>query len=426
MLTIWWTAKVLLKRIINAAIGMKRKDFIKTLAFISLTPAIILSACKETGKNDAAGQKKLTYTCPMHPQVVQDKPGNCPVCGMDLVVFDKDNRELSLTLGNSQIALANITTMVVGTGSVSDSKQLNGRLVTDPEKTTIVSSRVSGRIETLYVRETGVKVNKGQPVYRIYSEQLNALQQEYLLSIAQVRQFPDDVRFRQIEKAARQKLVLYDQSDARIAALQQSGKADPYIVYTATAGGIVSAINVTEDQYVAEGGVVMQLESYDQLWVEADIYPAEASLIREGQSVKVIVPGWEITPRQMTVQFINPSLAAGTQLMQLRGTISNPDNRWQPGQQVNVLLPVKSKADVISLPVDAVIRNGKGTHVWVALGAGKYEPRLVRTGMENFESVEIMEGLEEGETVVVTGAYLLYAEYMLKKGVDPVDMLMAM
>ncbi|MBC9929084.1 efflux RND transporter periplasmic adaptor subunit [Chitinophaga qingshengii] len=396
---------------------MERKKFLRNIVLVSLAPAVWLAACKDTGKPAAQAGEQATYTCPMHPQIVQHKPGTCPICGMDLVPFDKNNKDHSLTLDNSQIALANITTMTIGAGDLAGFKQLNGRLATDPEKTTVISSRVPGRVEALYVKETGVSIKKGQALYRIYSEQLASLQQEYLLAVAQVRQFPDDARFAQIEKGARQKLSLYDQSDTDIQRLVQSQKVDPYVTYPAPQGGVVAELSVTEGQYVTEGGAIMRLEGYHQLWVEADLYPAEA--VKPGQTVKVIVAGWEQEPQQMTVQFINPALQSGSQLMQLRGTIPNPENRWQPGQQANILLPVKSKNDVLTLPVDAVIRDGKGTHVWIEKSKGKFEPRIVATGMENYDAVEITDGLSAGDKVVVTGAYLLYSEYILKKGADP-------
>lgn len=398
---------------------MERKKFIKAIAVVSLLPAVFLAACKETGKKKTVVAAKQTYTCPMHPQIIQDKPGTCPICGMDLVQFDKNNKETSLTLGESQVALANITTLVVGAGALSNFKQLNGRLVTDPQHTTIISSRVAGRIEVLFVKETGVKVSKGQALYKIYSEQLAALQQEYLLSAAQVKQFPDDARFQQIERAARQKLLLYDQSPEQISQLLQSQRVNPYVTYPATESGIVAGLSVSEGQYIAEGGAVMNVEGYQQLWVEADVYPAEAAAVKVGQSVKVIVAGWENEPQTMTVQFISPALQNGSQLLQIRGTVPNPGNRWQRGLQANILLPLQSKGDVLRLPADAVIRDGKGAHVWVERSKGKFEPRMVQTGMESFDAVEITKGLTAGDTVVVSGAYLLYSEYLLKKGSDP-------
>ncbi|UPK66601.1 efflux RND transporter periplasmic adaptor subunit [Chitinophaga filiformis] len=398
---------------------MERKRFIKTVTVLALMSALFLTACKEAAQQKKAQVQQQTYTCPMHPQIVQNKPGTCPICGMDLVLFDKSNKEASLTLGESQIQLANITMMTVGSAALSDYKQLNGRLATDPEQTAVISSRVQGRIESLFIKETGVKVTKGQPLYRIYSEQLASLQQEYLLAAAQAKHFPDDARFQQIEKAARQKLVLYDQSDRQINQLLQAGKADPYVTYPASVSGVVAELSVSEGQYVSEGSAVMRLEGYNQLWVEADVYPAEAAAVRVGQSVKVVVAGWENEPQTMTIAFINPVLQSGSQLMQIRGTVANPDSRWQPGLQANIVLPVKSSDAALSLPVNAVIRDGKGAHVWIETARGKFEPRKVETGMENFDVVEITGGLEDGDKVVVSGAYLLYSEFVLKKGANP-------
>ncbi|WP_119080016.1 efflux RND transporter periplasmic adaptor subunit [Chitinophaga alhagiae] len=398
---------------------MERKRFIKTIAFAAVTPALLLAACEEKG----AQQKTVaaqTYTCPMHPQIVQEKPGTCPICGMDLVPFDKNNKDASLTLGDNQVALANISTATVAAGTLHNYRPLNGRLATDPEQTAVISSRVAGRIEALYVKETGVAVKKGQPLYKIYSEQLATLQQEYLLAVAQARQFPADARFQQIENAARQKLLLYGQPEARLHQLLQAQQPDPFITYPAPVNGVVAELQAAEGQYVAEGGGIMRVEGYDRLWVEADVYPAEAGGIQTGQVVQVVVAGWEQEPQAMKVAFLSPALQSGAQVVQLRGTLTNPGHRWRPGMQAAVLLPSGSKGDVLKVPADAVIRDGHGAHVWIETARGKYAPRPVKTGMETFDAVEILEGIREGEKVVITGAYLLYSEYVLKKGADPV------
>ncbi|MCY1535652.1 Cation efflux system protein CusB [compost metagenome] len=300
-------------------------------------------------------------------------------------------------------------------------KQLNGRLVVNPEQSSYISSRIAGRIEQLYVRETGVKVQKGQPLYRLYSEQLATLQQEYLMAVAQEQQFQGNAIEKQIVAGAKQKLMLYGQSEKALQQLRESKKKDPFITFYAPESGLVAELAVTSGQYVNEGSPILRLEAYRQLWVEADVYPREAAGIKIGQKVKVVISGWEDRPQEMTIDFMSPALQSGTQLTQIRGSISNPDNQWQPGLQANVFLPAGEPGKVLSLPVDAVIRDGKGTHVWLKTSKDSYEPRLVKIGQENHDQVEIISGLKNGDQVVATGAYLLYSEYILKKGKNPID-----
>jgi membrane fusion protein, copper/silver efflux system len=389
------------------------------MLYLLIAPSMFLAACDDKKEATGTSEKKQTYTCSMHPQIVQDKPGTCPICGMDLVLFDKNNKDAFLTLSESQVTLANVSTVTVGSAALTNFKQLNGRLNTDPQQSAYVSSRVAGRIENLYIKETGVRVSKGQPLYRIYSEQLATLQQEYLVAAAQVKQFPTDERFAQIEKAARQKLLLYDQSPFQINKLVETQKTLPYVTYSASVSGVVAEILATEGQYLAEGGSIMRLEGYNDLWVEADVYPSEAATVSIGQRLQVIVSGWENEPQHMVVQFINPSIQSGSQLLQVRGTIPNVNNQWQAGLQANIMLPVRTKGNVLTLPVDAVIRGAKSSHVWVQTGKGRFEPVMVETGLEDNNSVEITKGIKQGDQVVVTGAYLLYSEYILKKGADP-------
>lgn len=398
---------------------MKKKRVL-LITFLTITAFLFLfTACAKKEETKVTQEKAQTYTCPMHPQIVKNGPGTCPICSMDLVPFEKNNAQDFLILGASQQALANLTTMKAGENEFSNSSRLNGRLVTDPEQTVYVSSRVAGRIEVLYVKETGVPIRKGQPLYKIYSEQLSSLQQEYMVASAQASSFPEDKRFSQMKNAAKQKLLLYGQSEGQLSDLVKKQKTSPYVTYFAPNSGIIAELSVTEGQYVAEGGSIMKLEDYDRLWVEADVYPSDANKIRTGQKVQVIVSGYEDQPQTMTIDFINPALQTSKQIMQLRGTIPNPNNQWQTGLQTIVLLPASGQKKILTLPVDAVIRDGSGTHIWVEIEKGKYEPRMVSLGSETFDEVEITGGLKNGETVVVSGAYLLYSEFILKKGKNP-------
>lgn len=396
---------------------MKKLHFIICL----LLPLLVTLSCTEQKgkKQTVTAASEKTYTCPMHPQVVQHAMGTCPVCGMDLVPFEKYTASEGLQLNEQQRALANVRTMTIGDVGVEGSKQLNGRLVANPEQTAFISSRVAGRLERLFVRQTGEQIRKGQALYQIYSEQLASLQQEFLLALEQSVQFPEDKTFAQILRSSRQKLRLYGQSEEQIKALQQAKKVSPNITFYAPESGTVAELSVTEGQYVNEGSPVLRLEGYQSLWVEADIYASELGSIKEGQVLQVVVPGWEDQPQRVKVSFINPALQPGTQLLQVRAEMPNPENRWQPGLQARVYVEQSGTEKRLILPQDALIRNGQGAHVWVETKSGYFEPRVVETGAESAAGIIISSGLQPGDKVVTSGAYLLYSEYVLKKGKDP-------
>ncbi|HEU5289196.1 MAG TPA: efflux RND transporter periplasmic adaptor subunit [Cyclobacteriaceae bacterium] len=405
---------------------MKTKAVIPLLIIVTL--ALFASCQKENADNNntennhakevSSGTK---YTCPMHPNVIQDGPGNCPVCGMDLVAKTAKTTASTddLMLSDSQIKLANITTQKVSLQSIGQTVVVNGRLVENEDLSEVVSSRAAGRIEKLFVKETGRTIQKGEPLYQLYSETLLTLQREFLLAKEQYDVLgATETRYKSFFDASRRKLLLYGLTNGQVEELSKNKNVQNRITFLSPASGVVTEIAVSEGQYVSEGGSLLKIENTASLWLEAELYPNESSLVKLGDKINVRISGVENQLVEATVTFFSPEFRTNTQIMAMRALISNPTLVFKPGMQAQVFFSHSSKK-ALTLPVDAVIRDGKGMHVYVQRGRNTFRPQMVKTGIEDFEKVEITEGLTEGDTVAVTGAYLLYSEIILKKGTDP-------
>lgn len=392
---------------------MKRNILI---GFFLLCVGFLQYSCKDTEKDKHAHAG--TYTCPMHPQIINNAPGSCPICGMDLVPVNAAGGKNELMLSDSQVQLANIRTMSIATSSFSTSKVLNGRLITNPERTVTVSSRYSGRIERLFIKETGIKISKGQALFQIYSEQIQTLQQDYLLQIKQAAAFPNEKIYSTMRNAAKNKLRLFGMSDSQIKSLENGTKTSPLLTVFSSESGTVTELNISEGQYVSEGTQVLKLENFDQLWLEMDVYPSEIADIKIGTKVKALVSGLGNEEQSLVIDFISPQIDPSTQILKVRAPIKNSGN-LQAGMQASVLLPVSEISDAMSLPMDALVRDERGSHVWVKVGKNTFSPRIVKTGAENEDQIIILSGLEGVKEVVISGAYLLSSEFLLKKGMDP-------
>jgi Cu(I)/Ag(I) efflux system membrane fusion protein len=386
-----------------------------TGSILIIVAALVLAAC---GKKDHASATGTKYTCSMHPQVLQDHPGKCPICAMDLVPLNASgSKDGSIMLTESQIKLGNISTSLTRYEDFGNTIILNGKLVVNEEQTEMISSRVKGRIEKLYFKQSGLRIQQGQTLYEIYSEQLLTLQQEYIVALKQYEDLGQQ-RYESFLRGAEKKLLLFGMTKSQIAQLAKRKTTESKIIFESPVSGVITQVDAIEGQYTEEGSPLYRIEKLDRLWVEAELYAGEENLVKMGDIVRVMVNGFENNPIEGIVTFLSPEYRNGSQIITLRAVIGNPKRAYIPGMQANVLL-ISAKKKAIALPVDAVIRAVKGSHVWVLTDEGAFKPRMVETGLENPYKVEIISGLGEKENVVVTGAYSLYGELVLKKGGDP-------
>lgn len=393
---------------------MMKRNFL--LSFFLFFIGLLQFSCNNSEPDKQAHASN--FTCPMHPQIIKNNSGTCPICGMDLVLVNASGGKNELTLSDSQIQLANVRTMPIISSSFSTSKVLNGRLIIDPEHTATIASRYSGRVDRLFIRENGIKIKKGQPLYQIYSEELQTLQQDYLLQLKQLAAFPNEKIYSTMRDAAKNKLHLFGLSESQIKSLNSGSKTSSLLTVFSSESGTVTELNIAEGQYVAEGSQILKMENFDKLWLEIDVYPSEIADLEIGTKVKALVNGIGNEEQTLKIDFISPQIDPSTQILKARAPIKNLGN-LQVGMQVSVFLPVSKVNDALSLPMDAVVRDERGTHVWVKTRKNTFSPRMVQTGGESENQIIILSGLEGVKEVVMSGAYLLSSEFLLKKGLDP-------
>ncbi len=384
----------------------------KNIVYIFLVACVFFGSCggTEQADHDHSKSENVKYTCPMHPQIVEDKPGTCPICGMDLVKVQDSNTN-EIILDENQIRLANIKTQKMEAGAYQNSTLLNARVVSNPESRFVISSRINGRVDKLYQREIGVSVKKGTPLYQVYSEELLALQKEYLLNKKLQAEFPAENIYKRLTDASKSKLQLYGLSNSQISQLKNDSQRANITVY-AQESGVITEIAIAEGQYVIEGMPVFTLENLTKVWIEADLYPQEASGIKAGDAITVLIGGEEV---QTKVEFLSPQLNSNSQILALRTSIANANGQYFPGMKASVRLNSNIGKDALTLPVNAVIRTENGAFIWVKKGDG-FVRKAIEIASENENDVLLKTSLLKDENAVISGTYLLESEYKLRTG----------
>ncbi len=383
----------------------------KKILFI-LTTLFLLECTKETKVPD-----NEFYTCSMDPQVMEKKPGKCPICKMELtkVIIDKKHTQ-GLKLSKEQEQLANIKTLIVSEGELSKEKTVNGRLVLNENNRLRISTRVGGRIEKLYIKNSGEQIKSGTILYDLYSEELLAAQKEYLLGLERSNE-PDYI---QLTEGAKNKLLLWGMSEKQIEKLAGSHDLKSTVPVYSSHTGVITAVDVQEGDYVMDGDVIFEIADLSTLWVEAEIYADEINDFSIGDSVSIRINEFPGKIWTSTITFAAPQLELQSKVNLIRAEISNKSGMLKSGMQSNIILKGHTRS-ALSVPINAVLQDSKGATVWIKKKDGSYENRMVIIGIQSSENIEIRSGVESGEEIVINGAYLLNSEYVFKKGANPMD-----
>ncbi|MEJ7823673.1 MAG: efflux RND transporter periplasmic adaptor subunit [Chitinophagaceae bacterium] len=393
----------------------------RTLVLFVFASAIIVGVASCKQKKTVTTDTGTFHTCSMHPQIMEPKPGKCPICSMNLIPVQKNDMAETdeIKLSDQQIQLGNIQVDTIGKGIIGNETVLNATLNFDQQKLISVSSRVMGRVDKLYYKNIGDYIKKGSPLIEVYSEELNNAKQEYLVALERRNVLDNSlINFDQVIQSAKTKLLLWGMSEGQVNAFAKNKRRSLTTTVYSKESGYITALDVQEGDYVSEGGSIIQLADLSTIWAEAQIYTSQFAQFNANSMVTVQIP--DIPGREVRgkVEFVNPEISSEKRLSLLRVTIPNQKNQLKPGMAAYVVLKGR-QSNSLSLPTDAVLRDANGASVWVMTAKNTFKNKMVTVGMESGERIEITQGLTEGEAVVTSGAYLLNSEYIFKRGASP-------
>ena len=392
--------------------------FILSLAIVGCA-ASFLTGCGRSSSATAGSEEahKTIYTCGMHPQVVQDTPGNCPICGMKLTQ-NKAGAAASQAIAVDPVTTQNmgIRTALVTRGPLRRTIRTVGAIDYNETAMEDVTTKFKGWIERLYVDATGQQVHRGDPLFEIYSPELYSAQREYLLAIEPGTNSPDGAS---LKGSALNKLRFLDISAGQIAELERTGQPTKTLRILAPMDGFVLEKMVVQGQMVDPGMKIYRLADLGLVWVQAQIYEQDLAYLKLGQEATVTLsylPDREFRGR---VTYIYPNVDEKTRTARVRMEFHNPGYFLKPGMFATVQVASELDPSVLLVPDMAILRSGEKNTVFVALEAGKFEPRAITLGPQAENGMyQVLSGLKDGEQIVTSGQFMLDSESQLREAIQ--------
>ena len=375
------------------------------------------SSNEEANHNhDEASQTNQMWTCSMHPQIMQSEPGDCPICGMDLIPAEAGADGLTadqFKLTPNAMALANIQTTVIDNGSIENGIiKLSGKIAENEEANAVQVSYFSGRIERLNISFTGEEVRKGQLLAAIYSPELYAAQQELITASSLKESQPA------LYKAVRNKLKLWKLSENQINQIETSGKVIENFPVYATVSGTVTEKLVEQGDYIKQGQPLLKIANLNTVWANFDVYENQIEQFKKGQEVKVITNAYPNKIFKGTVDFIDPVLNSKTRTVDLRVVLNNKEAIFKPGMFVSAEIESDkiNSNEVITVPSSAVLWTGERSVVYIKSNPNEpvFKLKEVTLGNKIGDNYKVLDGLSSGNEIVTNGTFTVDAAAQLQ------------
>jgi membrane fusion protein, copper/silver efflux system len=413
------------------------------LPVLSLLAALlVLAGCSKIDHDESghAGHSKSSseqkYHCPMHPTYISDKPGDCPICGMKLVPIPADSGSheakpaeptaagrVGIKLSADRRQLIGLTLTKVETRELAVTVRALAIVQHDETRFARISPRFGGWVRKLNVAFTGAPVEKGQPLFTVYSPELFSTESDYLIAWRFAQQLKADASGAQRDaakallEAARMRLVLWEIGDDEIRDLEQRGTASQELVYRSPLSGHVLTKTAVEGKSFMAGDTLYEVADLSHLWLQASVAETDLPLLAVGQEATVTFSSLGNTVVTAPVTFLDPHLDPQTRRGTVRIDLDNPGHQLRPEMwaDVEIEVPLGKK---LTVPTAAVIDTGKRYVAFVSMDGDRLEPRELKIGAKTNEYYEVREGLKDGEQVVSRALFLIDSESQLQAAIS--------
>lgn len=416
---------------------MKRQTMftVLSLALLLGTAVTLVTGC---GEEEAGKQQTVTkYHCPMHPTFISTNPADeCPICGMNLVAIEEEAPadsgaanakdvpgQAAVTITPQARQAMGLKLATVERRDLARDIDTSARIVADETRLHHVTVKVDGWVNELFASVTGQEVKHHQPLLTIYSPDLLSAQQEYITALQALEKVSAgaDAGTRKsaadLVASARRRLELWDISDDQIQRVEHSRAVEKYVTLYAPMGGIVIERNISAGHNIRAGEVLMSIADLTHVWGDADVYQSDLPYIHVGMPIEMSLPYWPDKVFRGRVIFVSPTLDPETRTLRARLEIPNPGLLLRPGMYGDASFQY-SLGEKLAIPAEAVMFSGKHTYAFRDGGDGRLIPTRIRVGARAGDWYQLLEGLDEGDAIVVSANFLVDSESSLKAALD--------